>query len=45
MIKKDIKKNTQFKVDDVFGDVNGNDNLGQEKIAKLIFFLAKIMWI
>ena len=36
-------KNTQFKVDDVFGDVISKDNFSQEQITKLNVFLAKIM--
>ena len=36
-------KNTQFKVEDVFGDVTSKDNFNQEKITKLNSFLAKIM--
>ena len=41
--RKDILKNTQFKVEDVFGDVISKDNFSQEKITKLNNFLAKIM--
>ena len=36
-------KNTQFKVEDVFGDVISKDNFSQEQITKLNIFLAKIM--
>ena len=36
-------KNTQFKVEDVFGDVICKDNISQEQITKLNNFLAKIM--
>ena len=36
-------KNTQFKVEDVFGDVISKDNFSQEQITKLKIFLAKIM--
>ena len=36
-------KNTQFKVEDVFGDVISKDNFGQEQITKLNISLAKIM--
>ena len=41
--RKDIMKNTQFKVEDVFGDVISKDNFSQEQITKLNNFLAKIM--
>ena len=36
-------KNTQFKVEDVFGDVINKDNFSQEQITKLNNFLAKMM--
>ena len=36
-------KNTQFKVEDVFGDVISKDNFSHEQIYKLNTFLAKIM--
>ena len=36
-------KNTQFKVEDVFGDVISKDNFSQEQITSLNTFLAKIM--
>ena len=42
---KEIMKNTQFKVEDVFGDVISKDNFSQEQITKLNNFLAKIIWI
>ena len=35
-------KNTQFKVEDVFGDVISYDNFSQEQITKLNNMLAKI---
>ena len=41
--RKEIMKNTQFKVEDVFGDVISKDNFSQEQITKLSIFLAKIM--
>ena len=41
--REDIMKNTQFKVEDVFGDVISKDNFSQEQITKLNNFLAKIM--
>ena len=36
-------KNTQFKFQDVFGNVISKDNFSQEQITKLNKFLAKIM--
>ena len=36
-------KNTQFKVEDVFGNLIRKDNFSQEKITQLSNFLAKIM--
>ena len=36
-------KNTQFKVEDVFGDVISKDSISPEQITKLNYFLAKIM--
>ena len=41
--RKEILKNTQFKVEDVVGDVISKDNFSQEQITKLNNFLAKIM--
>ena len=41
--RSEIMKNTQFKVEDVFGDVISKDNFSQEQITKLHNFLAKIM--
>ena len=43
--RKEIMKNTQFKVEDVFGDVISKDKFSQEQIIKRNNFLAKIMWI
>ena len=43
--RKDIMKNTQFKVEDVFGDVLSKDNFSQEQETKINNFLAKILWI
>ena len=34
---------TQFKVEDVFGDVISKDNFSQEQITKLNNFLAKMI--
>ena len=36
--RKQIMKNTQFKVEDVFGDVINKDNFSQEQITKLNIF-------
>ena len=41
--RKDIMKNTQFKAEDVFGDVKSTDNFSQEQIPIPNIFLAKIM--
>ena len=41
--RKEIMKNTQFEVEDVFGDVISKYNFSQEQITKLNIFLAKIM--
>ena len=41
--RKEIMKNTQFKVEDVFGDVISKDKFSQEQIIKRNNFLAKIM--
>ena len=41
--KSEIMKNTQFKVEDVFGDVISKDFISPEHITKLTNFLAKIM--
>ena len=36
-------KNTQFKVEDVFGDIVSKNNFSQEQITKINNFSAKIM--
>ena len=41
--KSEIMKNTQFKVEDVFGDVISKDTISTEQITKLNNFLAKMM--
>ena len=41
--KSEIMKNTQFKVEDIFGDVISKDSISPEQITKLNSFLAKIM--
>ena len=40
--RKDNRKITQFKVEDVFGDVIGKNNFNQEQMTRLNNFLAKI---
>ena len=39
--RKDIMKDTQFKVEDVFGKVITKDNFSQERITELNNFSAK----
>ena len=41
--RSEIMKNTQIKVEDVFGDVISKDSISPEQITKLNKFLAKIM--
>ena len=41
--RKYIMKNTQSKVEDVFGDNKSKDKFSQEQITKLNKFLAKKM--
>ena len=41
--KSEIMKNTQFRVEDVFGDVISKDSISPEQITKLNNFLAKII--
>ena len=41
--RKIIMKNTQNKVEDIFGDVISKVSFSQEQITKLNNFLAKIM--
>ena len=41
--RKEIMKKTQFKVEDVIGDVTSKDSFSQEQITKLNSFLDKIM--
>ena len=43
--RTEIMKNTQFKVEDVLGDVISKDNFSQEQINKANNFLAKLMSI
>ena len=41
--RKIFMKNTQFKVEDVFGDVISKENCSQEQLPKPNNFLAKTM--
>ena len=41
--KSEIMRNTQFKVEDIFGDVISKDSISPEQITKLNNFLAKII--
>ena len=41
--KSEIKKNTQFKVEDIFTDVISKDTISTEQITKLNNFLARMM--
>ena len=41
--RKEIMKNTQFEVKDVFSDVISKINFSQEQITRLNSFLAKIL--
>ena len=38
-------KNTQFKVEDNFGDMINTDSISPEQITKLNSFSAKMMWV
>ena len=37
-------RNSQFKVEDIFGDIVSKGSISQEQINKLKNFLAKILW-
>ena len=41
--RREIMKNTCFKVEDILSDIISKDNISQEQISKLNKFLAKIM--
>ena len=41
--RKEIMKITQFKVEDVFGDILSKDSYSPEQTTKLNDFLAKIL--
>ena len=43
--RKEIVKNTSFKVEDVFGDIISKDSISPEQITKLKNFLVKILRI
>ena len=43
--RKEIMKNTQFRVEDVFGDIISEDNISQDQIIKFNNFLVKMMRI
>ena len=40
--RKEILKNTSFRIEDIFGDVKSKDNFSQEQTIKMNKFLAKI---
>ena len=41
--RSELMKNTQFKVEDVYGEVISKDNLSQDQITKLNSFLANLL--
>ena len=41
----EIKKSTQFKVEEVFGNINPKYTISPKQIIKLNNFLTKIMWM
>ena len=41
--RKEIMKNIQFKVEDVFGDIISQDTISPKQIIKLNSFLAKMI--
>ena len=41
--RKEILKNTSFKVEDVFGDIIKKESFSQEQLTKVNNFLAKIL--
>ena len=43
--KTDLLNNTQFKVDDKFGDVIEKGTSNSDRITKFLAFSAKLMWI
>ena len=40
--RREIMKNTQFKVDDIFGDIISKDTISPEQITKLNNFFSEI---
>ena len=41
--RKDIMKKTQFKVEDVFGDIKSRDKFSEEQITKMKKFSTKVL--
>ena len=41
--RKEIMKNTQFEIEDIFGDIINKDTISPEQIIKIVNFLAKLM--
>ena len=41
--RKEIMKNTQFRVEDIFGVIINKDNISQDQTIKVNNFLAKMM--
>ena len=41
--RKEIMENTNFKVEDIFGDIINKDTISPEQTTKLNIFLAKTM--
>ena len=42
--RKEILRTTQFRVEDIFGDILSKDNFSEEQLTKLNNFLTKICW-
>ena len=45
LIRDEIMKNTQFKVEVIFGDIISKDSISPEQLTKLKIFLAKILYM
>ena len=43
--RKQLMKKTQFKVEDIFGDILFEDSISPEQITKINIFLAQNLWI
>ena len=41
--QKEIMHSTEFKVEDIFGDLVDKDSISPEQITKLVNYLAKLM--